>query len=191
MITTRKETTLARERLHWGVFIPALLAVFFLTVGAIPILFFLNLTANMTSQLNHQEVHTGWIWLIAFMPDLAIGGTVLLVTWLAYSHSEITLTSQRLIFRTGFLSRMAGELPLQNVETIFIFEPLLGRLFGFGTILITSVGGASFPLRFIGSPQIFHATLQKAVADAKAPSKPVSKPVTPQQDDDSRFMPKG
>jgi uncharacterized membrane protein YdbT with pleckstrin-like domain len=46
------------------------------------------------------------------------------------ANSEITLTNKRLIYRTGFLARAAGELPLENVDAIFIFEPLLGRLLG-------------------------------------------------------------
>jgi bifunctional non-homologous end joining protein LigD len=44
---------------------------------------------------------------------------------------------------------------------------LVGRLCGFGTVTVTTVGGTRFPLSFIGSPQGFHSTLQKAVLNAK------------------------
>ena len=69
--------------------------------------------------------------------------------WITYSKSQITLTDRRLLFRTGFIMRVSGELPLANIEAIFLIEPLLGRIFGFGTVGVTSVGGASLPLRFI------------------------------------------
>jgi hypothetical protein len=67
---------------------------------------------------------------------------------------------------------------------------IIGRLCGYGTVAVTSVGGMTFPLRCLRSPQIFHTTLQKAVNDAKKPALPASKFPTQPPDDDSRFMPK-
>jgi hypothetical protein len=103
------------------------------------------------------------------------------------------LTDRRLVFRTGFLSRRSGELPLENIESIYISEPFLGRLCGYGTVTVTTVGGAHFRLWFIGSPQSFHARLQKAVLDAKNCSRGRPKPPDgrpPPPDDDSRYRPK-
>jgi uncharacterized membrane protein YdbT with pleckstrin-like domain len=95
---------------------------------------------------------------------------------IAYLNSQIMLTNKRLIYRTGFLARAAGELPLENVEAMFISEPLLGRLLSYGTVAVSTLGGLQFPLRFIGKPQVFHAVLQGAVADAKAASRPTPRP---------------
>jgi uncharacterized membrane protein YdbT with pleckstrin-like domain len=76
----------------------------------------------------------------------AIPGVVtLLVTWVAYRKSEIVLTNKRLIYRTGLLSRMSGELPLENVEMLTIFESLLGRTFGFGRITEATSGCSWVP----------------------------------------------
>jgi uncharacterized membrane protein YdbT with pleckstrin-like domain len=192
---TRQETTLANVRLHWGIFIPAFFILFALSLPVLPIMVFLKFTANFASQLNPQAAQSNpWIIWFALIPDIVIFGIVLLATWIAYLKSEIRLTSKRLIFRTGLLSRMSGELPLENVESIFIIEPFIGRLCGYGTVTVTSIGGRAFPLRYIGSPQTFHATLQNAVASAKTPPRMTAKPpVSPQppQDDDSRFVPKG
>jgi uncharacterized membrane protein YdbT with pleckstrin-like domain len=190
----QQETTLAKVRLHWGIFIPALIVVFILSVAALPMLFVLKGFSNIMAQLNPQQSHSNGILLFAFLPDILIGGFLLLVTLVAYSKSEITLTNRRLIFRTGLLSRLSGELPLENVESIFIIEPFIGRLCGYGTITVTSIGGRTFPLRCIGSPQTFHVTLQNAVASAKAAQRVIAKPpvsIQTPQDDDSRYMPKG
>ncbi len=92
-----------------------------------------------------------------------------------------------MVYRIGFLVRAAGELPLENVDAIFILEPLFGRLFGYGTVAVSSVGGAQFALRFIGRPQVLHAMLQQAVAKAKAPTR---REVALAQDD-SRYLPRG
>src|SRR5262249_26336828 len=134
---TAQELTLTRERLHWGIFIPALLVLVALLVMTLPVLFFINLTANVMGRFNPQAAsHNSWLLFIVLIPDVAIFGMVLLATWFAYLKSEITLTSQRLIFRTGFLSRVSGELPLENVESIILAEPLLGRLCGYGTVIV-------------------------------------------------------
>jgi hypothetical protein len=130
------------------------------------------------------------IWLSALVPYLVVVLALLLGTWFSFSKSEVTLTNRRLVFRTGFLSRRSGELPLENVESIYISEPLLGRLCGYGSVTVTSVGGAAFPLWFIGCPQSFHSTLQKAVLNARnsmggGPKPPESE--TPPQDDDFRY----
>jgi hypothetical protein len=58
-----------------------------------------------------------------------------------------------------------------------------------GTITVTTTGGAAFPLRFIPKPQVFHAVLQRAVAEAKRPARALAKEVSAPPDD-SRYMPK-
>jgi uncharacterized membrane protein YdbT with pleckstrin-like domain len=121
--------------------------------------------------------------------DLLPALLLFLLVLVAYLNSQIMLTNKRLIYRTGFLARAAGELPLENVEAMFISEPLVGRLLGYGTVAVSTLGGLQFPLRFIGKPQVFHAVLQGAVADAKAASRPAPK-LTPVPLDNSRYMPR-
>lgn len=194
MNDAQTEITLANVRLHWGIFIPAFFVLFVLALPVLPLMVFLKFTQSMAAQLNPQAAPSNaWIIWFALIPDAFFFSVVLLVTWIAYLKSEIRLTNKRMIFRTGLLSRMSGDLPLENVESIFIIEPLIGRLCGYGTVTVTSVGGRTFPLRFIGSPQTFHATLQSAVAKAKTVQRTeIKPPVSPQPpQDDSRFMPKG
>jgi uncharacterized membrane protein YdbT with pleckstrin-like domain len=148
-MNSENENTLATIRLHWGIFIPAFIILFALSLPILPIIFLMNFMAKVTSQLNPQPAASySWILLIVLIPDLLIFGIVLLVTWIAYLKSEIKLTDKRLIFRTGLLSRLSGELPLENVESIFIFEPLIGRLCGYGTVSVTSIGGRASILTF-------------------------------------------
>ncbi len=158
------------------------------------ILSFIHQKANEAfQQMQAQSNPSGLLYLpmIAMaIPWLGACLVCFVSTLFAYLKSEITLTNQRLLFKTGFIMRVSGELPLENIETIFLVEPLLGRIFGFGTILVTSVGGAKFPLRYIGTPKIFHIELQSAVAVAKMPRVPIKPPIPP-ADDHSRYMPKG
>ena len=202
---TRQEITLSTVRVHWGVFMPAILVLLIMTViGAVNALVFhfIGHAFNTLSQSLGQPLDASsptshfpvlLLWMMIFM--LAVPVIFLfLAAWLYYTKSEVTLTNRRLIFRMGiFYARMSGELPLENIETIFIFESVLGRLFGWGTVNVTTVGGSHFPMRYIGSPQHFHEDLQQAVTDAKKSGGPFrisSETKTPVQDDESRYMPK-
>ena len=166
-------------RLHWGIFVPSFITLFMLSLAALPLFLIIKLLANVATQFNPQaSSSTSWIILAALIPEAMFFGIIFLITWISYSRSEIKLTSKRLTFSTGLFSRVYGELPLENVESIFIIESLLGRLCGYGTVAVTSLGGRTFPLSYIDSPRFFHARLQMAVAEAKATAKSSSGPTT-------------
>jgi hypothetical protein len=204
MNDTQNETTLADVRLHWGIYVPALVLVVFLLLGTLPFLFVLKIMGNFASQLNAPMAHPNAALWFVLVPDFILCAGVLLGAWASRVNSKIRLTSRRLIFNNVLAANLTGELPLENVEGIFIYTPFWGMLCSYGTVTVTSIGGDTFPMRFIGSPQTFQATLQRAIANAKAPSKPAFNlpppsaddkavlypPITP-ANDNSRFMPKG
>jgi uncharacterized membrane protein YdbT with pleckstrin-like domain len=185
---------------------PVLLVIFALTVANAPFLFIINAADNAMTQIVRQfhqpppAQHFNLMWLIILLPEFLFAVALLLGTWFSYSNSDVTLTNRRLVFRTGFFSRHSGDLPLENIESIFISEPLIGRMCGYGSVTVTTVGGARFPLCYIGEPQDFHFTLQHAVATAKGSRLQIPKPSAfppgsaPQSpsggDDDSRYKPK-
>lgn len=189
-----QEITLAKVRLHWGIFIPVLFLAFCPLLAFLPVLFMFHGLINALNRLGMPaNPSLNLIWLFAMAPYFVIVMGLFLGTWFTYSKSEVVLTDHRLIFRTGVLSRRSGELPLENVESIYISEPVLGRLCGYGTVRVTSVSGAQWPLWFVGSPKVFLSTLQKAVRTAKNQIKGVDKTPDrrlPPQDVDSRYKPK-
>ena len=191
MNEARNETTLAQVRLRWGIFILPVLTALPLVLPALAVLLFIHLMDNSLRQLNVQATFSvGLMSFIIFLPAILIGALLSLAVWIAYVKSIITLTNRRLMYRTGLIVKVAGELPLENVDAIFMVEPLLGRLLGYGTVIVTSTGGLRFPLRYIGTPQNFHRILQQAVNEAKNPVPPISKVPDLQVSDDSRYMPK-
>lgn len=200
MVESQQETTLAKARLHWAIFIPVMGFAFVPILVSLPSMFIMHRLLNVLGQLAmrpNQPSDTPSLYL-CWLPALILYSLAVLLlllgTWFTHSKSEVTLTNRRLVFRTGFLSRRCGELPLENVESIYILEPLLGRIFGYGTVMVTTVGGAHFPMWFIGSPQTFHSALQQAVLNAKSSIERIPKPpqsASPAQDDVSRYMPKG
>lgn len=200
MTEPKEETILAKVRIHWGIFVPVVLLAFcVIVVSLLPFILvahLMNTLSQMATQFGQNPVVPGLspIFLWALVPDFVLVAGLVLGAWFTYLKSEVTLTDRRLVFRTGFLSRRSGEVPLENVESIYISEPLIGRMCGYGTVMVTTVGAARFALWFIGTPQQFHSMLQKAVLNAKDSSrfdpKPPKSGVHP-HGDDSRYKPKG
>lgn len=191
MSTTVKETTLAQVRVHWGVFSLPILAVVAVLATTLPMVMMFQSMQRTLGQYGQRGGGSGGLLVLLMLaPELLVGVPLLGVTWAAYLKSNVTLTDRRLVFRTGLLTRVTGELPLENIEAIIIAEPLLGRVLGYGTVTVTSVGGLSFPLQYIAAPQNFHALLQQTVAMVKAPAKPGRRTSSLPPDDDSRYMPK-
>jgi hypothetical protein len=185
------EETIREERLHPGIFgLPIILSIALL-LPTIPLLFLFNMMQNVFSQLspNVSRFPGPILWFLLIVIDMLPALVFFLLVLAAYQNCRITLTNKRLIYRTGFLVRAAGELPLENVEGIFILEPLLGRLLGYGTVAVSTLGGLRLPLQYLSKPHVFHAVLQKAVATAKAGGRPPQK-APPTHSDDSRYMPK-
>jgi uncharacterized membrane protein YdbT with pleckstrin-like domain len=177
------EAILREERIHAGVFAPPAVLLVVLLVAMLPELWFANMFMGAFGR-------SAWPMAAVFLVPVVLLGLVgFIPALISYRASLITLTNRRLVYQIGFLFRASGDVGLENIESIFILEPLLGRLTGYGTITVTTTGGAAFPLRFIPKPQVFHAVLQRAVAEAKRPARPVARAVA-EAHDDSRYMPK-
>lgn len=186
------EQTLKRERIHPGIFGLPVLIFLLLLIPTVPLVFFLHMTGNMLRQLAPQQSGPGLslLWVPLVLLDVFPALAFFVAIWLAYLNSEVTLTNRRLLYRTGIFSRASGEIPLENVEAIFLLEPLLGRLLGYGTVTVSTVGGLRFPIHYLGKPHLFHAALQNAVKAAKI-SAPMMAKSAPAVHADSRYMPKG
>jgi len=138
-----------------------------------------------------QEVPAFALFFIA-MPVLFCVLFIALLA-LAFLMTEYVLTNKRLNFRTGVFFSVSGELRLEDVEAVFLITPFLGRLLGYGTVVVTGRGGTPFPLRFMPRPDVFHTRLREALEAARtgrnlrppspAALSPTPRPATPSRSD--------
>ena len=69
--------------------------------------------------------------------------------WWSYITSDIrTVTSRRIIFKQGFLSRSTNELKLSAIEAITVEQSIWGRILRVGTLNIIGRGDGN-KLRFV------------------------------------------
>jgi uncharacterized membrane protein YdbT with pleckstrin-like domain len=77
---------------------------------------------------------------------LGVGAVVLIaLAWLvarylSWTTTEFVVTSDRLILRSGVVSKRGMEIPLERVNTVFFSQKLRERLFGFGDLVVESGG---------------------------------------------------
>lgn len=76
--------------------------------------------------------------------------------------SEYVLTSKRLIMKSGIISRNTLELILTKCEGISIDQSILGRIFGYGTIVATT-GGATNKFSKIANPIKFRNRINEQI----------------------------
>ncbi|KKB53118.1 hypothetical protein HMPREF1212_01281 [Parabacteroides sp. HGS0025] len=61
------------------------------------------------------------------------------------------VTNKRVIIKTGVISRRVIELVLMKCEGIYATQTVMGRIFGYGTIIVTT-GGATNCYYYVADP---------------------------------------
>lgn len=77
--------------------------------------------------------------------------------------TEIAVTTERLIFKTGLIARNVGELNVDRIEGVSVRQDVMGRMFGFGRVCVRGMGVGEVTLPSIEAPIEF----KKAIHEAK------------------------
>ena len=78
----------------------------------------------------------------------------LVYRWIATYTTEQALTNKRVFRKTGLVRRDTDELILEKVETVAISQSILGRIFDYGDIEFTGMGGIYIRLIYIPNPTL-------------------------------------
>lgn len=78
--------------------------------------------------------------------------------------TEICVTSERLIYKKGLIARMVGELNIDRIEGVSVRQGVLGRIFGYGNVIIRGMGVGEVVLPPIESPIEFRRAVMEAQA---------------------------
>jgi hypothetical protein len=137
------ETIAYRARLHWIIYLLGMTCV----AAAVGL-------AIAAMVLQPQSLRLGLLAAAAIA--LFLGLFQMLRAWLVSANTEIIVTSRRVIYKTGFISRSTVEMNLDKVESVLVQQTLLGRMIDYGTVIIRGVGAGLEPIRNIGSPLMLH-----------------------------------
>lgn len=126
------------------------------------------------------------LWLDQVLPlrlplarDLLLAGWVLLLarlTWavLEWRQDWFVVTDRRLLLRSGILSRRVAMMPLIKVTDMSYSRPMLGRVFGYGEIVIESAGHdqALRRIRHLPTPDALYLEICELLFGPRAPVRP-------------------
>lgn len=112
-----------------------------------------------------QVVYQGKVSIWSLVPLLLLGLIFLafyglgLLFWAAaairYFTTELAITNKRVIAKFGLISRSTIEINLQKIESIQVHQGILGRIFNFGSIVVSGAGNPQAPIPGISNPLQF------------------------------------
>lgn len=86
------------------------------------------------------------------------GGIGLLLIPLGYliiRSNEAGITDKRVIAKTGLIKRDTIEIGIKKVSSLQIKQGILGRILGYGSLIICDVGASRAPIKYIKNPMEF------------------------------------
>jgi hypothetical protein len=78
--------------------------------------------------------------------------------------TEIAVTSERLVYKRGLIARHVGEINIDRVEGVSVRQGALGRIFGYGVVIIRGMGVGEVTLPPIEAPIEFRRVINEAKA---------------------------
>jgi hypothetical protein len=149
------ETVLYKTRLHWIVVIWLLLAGVLL--GAIGLVFCVGgYEASGKGGLYPGMIIVGLLFLVAAAVWVGIA-------LIRKTSTEVAVSNKRVLIKTGFVSRKSIEVLLPKIESIGVDESGLGRMLGYGTVIIRGTGGTFETFNKIAHPNEFRRQVQQQI----------------------------
>lgn len=147
------ETVIYETGLHWLVYGRAILLLVVAAALAIG-----------TAVASGNRIGSGWPEVaLAAAAVIALLGIILFVAALIRRAStELAVTDQRVIFKSGIISRHTLEMNRSKVESVDVDQSILGRILGYGTVMLRGTGGSLEPMQSISDPLAFrsHITVE-------------------------------
>ena len=126
---------------------------------------------------DERIVYTGHVslwqmaWLIMLgiilLPAFGLGLIFLFIAWIKYKTTELAITNKRVIAKFGFISRRTVEININKIESIQVDQSITGRIFNYGTLLISGAGEPQAPILGISKPMEFRKAFMEAQDQAQ------------------------
>jgi uncharacterized membrane protein YdbT with pleckstrin-like domain len=140
------ESVIDETKLHWILFVKP---VFFIFLAIL----LMVLTGDFADQYG-LYIGGGLLFICLFS---------FLIRLIKYMCTEIVLTNNRIIVKTGFIARSTRDISLKKVEGIDIKQSILGRIFNYGSMNVRGTGTGNVWYTRIADPCSFQSALSNAL----------------------------
>jgi uncharacterized membrane protein YdbT with pleckstrin-like domain len=146
------ETIVYSTKLHWVIYVKTILLAIVCVV----------LVGAGVSTSDNQNISLAFEIAAIIFALLALSTG--LRAFIRRATTELAVTDHRVIYKSGLISRHTIEMNRDKVESVDVDQSLLGRIFGYGTVIVRGTGGSLEPMRNIGEPLTFrsHITASQA-----------------------------
>ena len=128
---------------------------------------------------DEKVIYTGHVSLWSLAPLIFFGfvglaffglGLILwIIAFIRYKTTEMAFTNKRVIAKFGFISRQTIELNISKVESIQVNQGILGRIFNYGTLIVSGAGNPQAPIPGISNPMAFRRSFMESQDQAAQP----------------------
>lgn len=163
------EKILYQTRTHWIILVwPTLWALAYL-IGLLMVPT-IDLQSLKASPLEYGISNPLALLGVIFYP-LTIAGTFsLILALIRMLTTEITITNQRIIWKTGLAWRNTGEIARRVIEGNNLDQSILGRILDYGTIWVNGIGNQRLALHTINNPLDFRGVLNRVTQTQTRPT---------------------
>ena len=137
------ESPLHQTHIHWIALSGAVIGALLCLIVIVPVAMFAS----------WRDFY--WAWLLLVIP---VG--LILSAAITVKTSELVITDRRVLIKVGFIQRHTFEMFISKIESVAVFQSMLGRLFNYGTVEIRGTGGSSESFATIAAPLRFRDAIQ-------------------------------
>jgi uncharacterized membrane protein YdbT with pleckstrin-like domain len=157
------EKVFYKTGLHWSVLIgPFLLGAVCIIVAALLAIYAESdksgTSSNASGGSGPSEIILAGVILLS-----VIAAVTIIFGIVRRNSTEMGVTNKRVVVKRGILSRRTFELLLSQIEGILVEESFMGRIFGFGTVIIRGTGGTPETFVGIAHPLEFRRQVQQHI----------------------------
>jgi uncharacterized membrane protein YdbT with pleckstrin-like domain len=116
------------------------------------------------------RAHFHWLYKLWAVVALVLFGVFLVGIYIFFRImiriwvTEIAVTNDRLVMKTGFIARRTQEVSLDKIEEINVVQSVWGRIFGFGSVDVRGTGEGNIQIPVIANPLGMRRGIQNARA---------------------------
>jgi len=154
-----------QTKLHWIVMAGHTVIAILLALLAIAIP---TVWASFASKVKGHSI-PGAVYFGALVCVVA-AGALFFIGILRRNATEMAVTSKRVIVKTGIAELRTVEILLSRIESVAVDEPALGRLLGYGTVIVRGTGGTPETFEKIYHPLEFREQVQRQIAGWAKPA---------------------
>jgi len=158
------EKVLAVAKIHWVIFITPVIFTILAIISTIATFASFALVSS-TNSLSNSTMGILLISSNCCIPFWLIGIIGFVISFIRHKTTEFALTDKRVIGKYGIIRRNSLELVLGKVESISVNQDIGGRIFDYGTLVVTGSGGTHQVFPYIAEPIEMKKTINTILAE--------------------------